>query len=762
MRKLCWWAVPCSGAIFTAIYLLPEDLLFPVGGLCVLSALAAAFLLRGRPRQRAALAALGLAAGLLWTGCYSLLFRAPAHALADKSPAVCTLTVTGFPTGTSRGAVFPACLHMEGSIDPKIQIYADSDTLVLRPGDVVSLSLSLSRSDLSRGSSVDYYQSKGIYLLGYARDGFTLLLHPDRPPITTWPQYAAKALKTSLLRSLPDDVSGTVTALITGDKSQLPTGMYAAFRRAGAAHVVAVSGMHISFLAGLMAFFLGRHRKFAVVLTLAVIFFFAALTGNSPSALRAAFMSGAISLAPLAKREDDKPTTLSAVLVLLLLQCPYAAASVSLQLSFAAMAGICLISQPLNERWRSCIPEWDKPLGSLARKGLFICSATLSVTLGALLFTMPLTAIHFHSVPLMGPLTNLLSLWAASDAFLGGLLTALMGLVCPGVAVWMGWLTAWPARWMILVAKLISRLPFASLCLQSGYMLLWFFVAYVIVLLWFAAAPRIRPIVPMAALLACLCPALLVSAWPSISGALTITALDVGQGASTLFYSKGRSVLVDCGGNSADDPGDIAADHLQALGTSRLDALILTHFHTDHSGGVPELLERLDVAALIVPELAEDDPYRDELLSLAAQHGCEVKLLTEDTTFQFGDASFSLYTPLGGGGENEAGLSVLCTAGSFDALITGDMNGVVEQRLVKYRSLPDIELLFVGHHGSRSSTSEELLLATAPETAVISCGYNAYGHPASETLERLGAAGCGIYRTDLMGSVTFTIQEEEK
>lgn len=717
---------------------------------------------RGRTRLKLALAALGLAVGFLWTGCYTFLFQTSAHALADRSPAVYTLTVTGFPAGTTRGAVFPASLHIEGAVDPKIQVYAEADVLDLRPGDVIFLSLSLARSDFSHGSSIDYYQSKGIYLLGYARDGFTLLPRRSRPPITTWPQYAAKALKTSLLRSFPADVSGTVTALITGDKSLLPTGMYAAFRRAGLAHVVAVSGMHISFLAGLMTLFLGRQRKTITVLILAAVFFFAALTGNSPSALRAALMSGVVSLAPLVSREDDKPTTLSAVLVLLLLQCPYAAASVSLQLSFAAIAGICLISQPLNQRWKERIPDWDKPLGKLARRGLFFCSASLSVTLGALLFTMPLAAIHFHSISLMGPLANLLTLWAASNAFLGGLVTALTGLVFPGMAALMGWLTAWPVRWMILVAKVLSRLPFASLCIQSGYMRLWFFTAYVIVLLWLAAAPRVRPIIPVTALLACLCPALAVSMWPALSGSLTITALDVGQGASTLFYSKGSSVLVDCGGSSADDPGDIAADRLQALGTSHLDALILTHFHADHANGIPELLERLDVSTLIAPELAEDDPYRDELLSLAAQHGCEVKLLADDTTFQFGGVTFTLYAPMGGGGENEEGLSVLSTSGSFDALITGDMNGVVERRLVKYHTLPDMELLFAGHHGSRSSTSEELLLSTAPETAVISCGYNTYGHPAPETLERLGAAGCGIYRTDLMGNITFTIKEEEK
>lgn len=715
----------------------------------------------GHTRLKVALTALGLAVGLLWTGCYSLLLRAPAHALCDREAADYTLVVTDFPSETSRGAFFPARLCQAGCPASSLQVYADADVMELRPGDVILLSLTLSRSDFSRGNSYDYYQSKGIFLLGYAQDGFTLLERPEIPPVTTWPQYAAEALKEALARAFPEDVSGLMTALVTGDKSLLPTGLYAAFQRSGLSHVVAVSGLHISFLTGLMALLLGRRRKAGGIATLLVIFFFAALAGNSPSAFRAAVMASVLSIASMVEREDDKPTTLSAVLTLLLFLCPYAAASVSLQLSFAAMAGIFLISGPLNARWSKGILKGSTLPGKLLCKILFFCSGTLSVTLGALLFTTPLAAIHFRSVSLAGPVTNLLTLWAVSDAFLGGLVTALVGLILPGFATILGWITAWPARWVILIAKLISRLPFSALSLRSGYLLLWFVAAYGIVLLWLFFHARIRPAFPIAALSLCLCPALVVNAWPVLTGDLAVAALDVGQGASTLFWSKGSAVLVDCGGNSADDPGDVAADYLQSLGVSKLDALILTHFHTDHTNGVPELLERLEVPLLIAPELDGEDPYRDELLALAAGYGCEAKLLSDDASVPFGNAVLTLYAPLGDGGENEEGLSVLCTSGNFDALVTGDMNDVVEGRLIKYHSLPDIELLLVGHHGSKSSTSEALLLATTPETAVISCGYNSYGHPAPETLERLGAAGCDIYRTDLMGTVTFTIKEEQ-
>ncbi len=120
-----------------------------------------------------------------------------------------------------------------------------------------------------------------------------------------------------------------------------------------------------------------------------------------------------------------------------------------------------------------------------------------------------------------------------------------------------------------------------------------------------------------------------------------------------------------------------------------------------------------------------------------------------------GEANLTLYPPLGGGTTNESALCVLCSVGDYDALITGDADAAVEAMLVKYFDLPDIELLLAGHHGARTSASEALLSAVKPETAVISCGYNTYGHPSPETLERLERAGAAVYRTDQQGTITI-------
>ncbi len=760
MRKLCWWALPCSAAIFIGVRLLPEQWLLPLGIFCGLGGVLA-LLFHGNTRRKAALAIAGLAFGFLWTGLYGILFREPARSYIQEEPMEHTFEVCQFPTATSRGVSFSAKLvRDEGHSGPLVILYAEAEAGELIPGDLVRCPVRLVSSQWIQGQEVDHYEAKGIYLLGYVEDGVTLVERPEKVSPRFWPQYVARELQNSMERIFPQDIFGFFSALITGEKRALPAGVYRDLQRAGIAHVVAVSGLHISFLAGLAALIFGKRSRLGAVVGIGLMVFFAAVAGNTPSALRAACMASLLLLAPLVGREPDKPTTLSAVLVLLLLPRPYAAASVSLQLSFGAVAGIYLLSGELSARWLRAVPKWDGPLGRILQKGLRFLACSLAATAGSLLFTTPMAAVYFRSVSLAGPVVNLLTLWAVSLGFLGGLWAALLGLVFLPAGQCLAWLVSWPARWVFWVARGVSRLPFSSVTLLSGYLALWFVAAYGILLLWILGRRRVRPLLPLSALVVALCAALVTHAWPLYTSQLTVTALDVGQGASTLFCSKGRSVLVDCGGNGGDDPGDIAADHVQAMGSSRLDALILTHYHSDHAGGVPQLLSRLEVSLLILPGVTPGDPLREEILDLGMKYGCEVIFLTEDSSFSFGDAVFTIYAPLGDGGANEEGLSLLCSAGDFDVLVTGDMNDIVERRLVKYKNLPDIEILMVGHHGSKNSTSKELLLAVTPETAVISSGYNSYGHPAPETLERLGAAGCDIYCTKDMGNITFTYKGE--
>ena len=755
MRKLCAFAGPFSAAVFAALFLLPERFWLPVGLCCGLGALAGMFF-RGDGRLRCILTALGLSAGLLWLCAYTALFHTGAEALAGSEETV-EAVAADWPRETAYGCsvAVRVCPEEGGSVKTQLYLAAGKDGSLpaLRPGDRLTFSGRFRLADTVAGEESEYYHARGITLIAYADGGATAVIRPERIPPRYWPAWIAKALKDSVRRCFPDSAAPLAAALITGDRSGLPGALYSALRRSGIAHVVAVSGLHVSVLSGLLAVLLGRRRHSGVAGIL-LVFFFAAVAGNSPSVLRAAFMQSMLLLAPLLGRENDTPTSLCAILLLLLVHNPYAAASVSLQLSFAAVAGICLFTGRLWERWDGKLPR--KGLGG---KALRFAAASLATTLGAVVFTTPLSAYYFGSLSLIAPVTNLLTLWAVSGAFLGALAVALLGLLFPAAAALAAWAAALPVWYLQKMAELLSRLPFASVGTDSIYLRLWLLLGYALLLLWlFWRGEQKRMLLPVGAGGLCLCAALLLTAASRTSGRLSVSVLDVGQGQSVVLYSQGRCALVDCGGSGLSDPGDTAADYLQSLGTARLDLLVLTHYHTDHACGVPQLLERLEVERLLLPDVEPEEPLRREIEAAAQAHGVELVYLTQDAHVTLGGASLRVYAPLGDGGANEEGLSVLCTAGAFDALITGDMNAAVERRLIKYGALPDLELLVAGHHGSKYATSEELLLATTPERAVLSVGYNTYGHPADETLERLAAAGCEIYRTDWMGTVRITAE----
>ena len=757
MRKLAWFAGAFSAAVFLAVYLLPEGLLLPAGAACALAALLG-LLLRGDRRRRMMLACLGLAAGLAWTGTYGQLTHAPAQALAGTEGTI-SATAADWPRETAYGSSVLVYLRPERGLPISTRLYLDDPSPDLRPGDTLTVPAELRLADTIAGEHTDYYYAKGILLVAYG-EGEAEVSRPARPPWWTWPSYAARALEDSVERAFPDWAAPLVTALITGEDAGMDGGEYAALRRTGLSHVISVSGLHVSFLAGCLAALLGAWRRRTAVISIALMFFFAAAVGNTPAVLRAAFMQSMLLLAPLVGREDDRATSLFTILMLLLAANPYAAASVSLQLSFAAVAGIYLFTGGLNDRLRALLPSepkgfWPR-LGRLAGEFVF---ASMSTTLGAIVFTTPLTAVYFHSVSLIAPLANLLTLWAFSLAFLGGLAVSLAGLALPALAGVLAWPVSLAVWFVQKVTAALARLPFASVSTQSVYLRLWLALVYGLLLLYLLwRGEKKRPLVPIGLGTAALCGALVLNAAAQTGGALTVSVLDVGQGLSVALTSGGRTALVDCGGTGSADPGDVAADYVQDLGLSRIDLVVLTHYHQDHAGGVPELLNRLDVGLLVLPDVEADDPLRAEITALAAEQGVETLFVSENTGVALGEAALTIYGPLGTGGGNEEGLSILCTAGEFDALITGDMNSAVEHRLVKYGNLPDIELLVAGHHGSKYSTSEELLLETRPETAVISTGYNTYGHPAPETLERLAAAGCDIYRTDWSGTVTVTAQ----
>lgn len=746
MRKLAAFAAPFSAAVFALRYgIAPVLLLLPV----------LALLKREDRLLRCILVCGGLVAGVLWSAGYDAVFRAPAQALEGRT-ATLTGMVVDWPRDTSYGGSVTVRVRMESGPGFLARVYGGETLLPLAPGDSITFTADCRSADIVRGRSSSDNTSRGIYLLAYGK-GEVETVRPERIPMQALPAHWSRTLKSAVAAAFPADAAPLMTALLTGDKSGLPVAEYTALQRSGLAHAVAVSGLHIGFLVQLAVVLSGsRFRRRTALIALPAMAVYALVAGCTPSVVRAVVMNALLLLGPLLGREDDPPTTLSFALMVLLLQNPYGVQSVGLQLSFVSVGGILAFSARVREWLWGMLPI-RKETHRLLQGAAYFVTASLSTTVGALALTTPLTAFYFGTISLVAPLSNLLCLTLVAFLFQAGLVTTLLAVLSPALGAFLGGLAALPVRLLLWLVRGLSRVPFATVQAEGPYLLFAVTAVYLLWLLFLAGRGERRPLVPLCCSLLLGCAALVLTHAAYSLGPLTLTVLDVGQGQCVVLRAGDRTALVDCGGSARRNAGDLAADYLSTVGRDRVDLLVLTHFHADHANGVPELLERLEVSVLAVPDVDREDPFRQELLAAAESHGAQIWFLREDHRLPFGTADLTLYAPLGAGDANEEGLSLLIETEPFSALLTGDMGGDIETRLVKYGNLPDLDLLVAGHHGSRHATSQLLLDRVTPETAAISVGYNTYGHPAAETLLRLDGAGCRIYRTDLQGNITFTV-----
>lgn len=755
MRKLALFAASFAAATVLCCYGVPLSAVLWLGCFCALLALAC-LLLRGKRRTLGLLLTLGAAWGFLWFSLWTALFVTPALSLADTTASV-TATVTDYPAPTKTGV--SVALRLEDGTPVLLYLRG---TCEAAPGDTLSVTADFLRADRMFGEENRYHSARGVFLTAYAEAEDAVLTPCDRTPPRYLPLVWANGLKEGIAAAFPQEHAALLHAVTLGDKSGLSDGTVSLFNRSGLSHLLVVSGLHMSILLWGLTRLFARRKRLSALLGLVFLVLFTLLVGSTPSAIRAAVMNALVLLAPTLRRETDPPTSLGAALLLLLLQNPYAAAGVSLQLSFASVAGILLVADPLYRRLTaSCERLAPAPW---VRRALALLWGSLSASLGAMLFTTPLIALWFGVISLLSPLSNLLCLWAAALLLAGGLLSGLLTLLAPALAAPFVFLTSLVCRYTLWVAEWVGSLSFAALSLEHLYYRLWLLAVYAGLALLFLPRrrkrPPLRPVLPLCSAVLLLCAAIVLTRLTYTAPPLTVTVLDVGQGASAAFHSEGCTALVDCGGSGADSAGDVAADYFQSLGLSTLDLLILTHLHDDHFNGVETLFARMEIGTVLLPGSPDETDRLARLEELAREEGAQLHFISERTTAALGGCSLTLYPPLGSGTSNEEGLFVLCSAGHFDTLITGDADSAIEAMLVKYYDLPDTELLLVGHHGSAGSTSDAFLEAIRPEYAVISVGHNSYGHPRPEVLERLARAGAEIYRTDLHGSVTLSVSAD--
>ncbi len=753
MRKLAIGALSFSAAVFTACYLIPTKLL-PY--LAIIFFCVGCFLLLKKEKWLRAfvISAFAFSFGL---GCFYSKYNRTvliAHALDGQ-----TMEVSGklleYPIKGDNYTLLK--IQIEQDNLPRLNATAfsgGSKSIPAQPGDILSFEAKLSPADIQYGKRTFRRISDNVFISASVKSDIDVT--EGGFSISTLPVKLNNKIAALTEKLFPSDVSPFMKSLMLGDKADFnkDLSLKTSMSLAGLMHIVAISGMHISYLVGFIKLLLGNSRR-SSVLCIFIVWFFVLITGAGPSAMRAGIMQTLLLIAPLVNRENDLITSLSAALAIILLINPYSAASIGLQLSFASMAGLYCFGGKIN---RIILNRIKKPK---VKKYLLAPVASIASSLSVMVFTMPLNAIHFGYVSLYSVLSNILVFWAVSVCFCGGGIICLMGAVLKAPAIFLGNILAYFVRYIIFTARLVASLPLSAVYMDTPYGVMWLVLTYVLFILAFLSNAKLRTKILLPLSLSALSLVLAFSitklTYSNCGGVITVH--DIGQGQCISMINDDKTVLYDCGGMAKGmNAGDIAASYLKGRGRDKIDLLILSHLQKDHANGVAKLMELCDVEKIIIPEFDYDNNrYYDEISASAAKHGTEINFLSEDKDIDYGGLKIKLFSPRESSDINESNIKILASFGSYDMLCTGDASKSGERKLIDKHEIKDTELLIAGHHGSKYSSCPELLTSIGADTAVISCGWNSFGHPSNETLESFEKYGYTVSRTDLDGRVEIRI-----
>jgi competence protein ComEC len=616
--------------------------------------------------------------------------------------------------------------------------------------------------------------------------------------------------------------AGMLNAMLFGDRAGLNKTQRVGFERTGSFHLFVVSGMHVGLLAGLV-FWLARRLKLrdwlATVLTLALTFAYALLTGFGAPVQRALFMTAVFLLARLLSRERNVLNALGAAALGVLIWSPAALFEASFQMTFLAIVAIGGIAIPLGERsflpyaraathlwdkwedfgmpppvaqFRVMLRLWSEVIGDIAgnwsrdlpplliRWSFWALELTLIGAIAEMVMVLPM-AVYFHRATMFAIPTNMVSVPLVALLAPIAIVTFCASLISPWTALVPGVATALLLHGVTGIIGRVSavhaadlRVPAPAGWISLSAVVAWAFCCWAVrrSRRWAWSVVVILPLVALAVL------------WPEppivSPGELEVTAIDVGQGDSIFIAGPdGSTMLLDAGGpvgavteaaeaTSHFDVGEeVVSSYLWSRRIRRLDVLALSHAHSDHMGGMPAVMRNFRPRELWVSIDPNSDAYR-ALLAEARDLGVTVRHFYAGDQLPWGGAQVNILAPEAGYSNprepvNNDSLVMRMQFGKSSVLLEGDAETPSEREMLADGRVAPATLLKIGHHGSRTSTTQAFLDAVAPTDAIVSVGRgNTFGHPRYEVIERIAEARSKLYRTDEFGLTTFLLGRDGK
>ena len=663
-----------------------------------------------------------------------------------------------------------------------------SKNIQYKYGDVIYIIAKFNKPEKARNykgyDDSIYLKSKGFY----GRADATYIENAYIRYNNNWIQNICNNIKSDisskLCKNLSKETVGIALGILIGDKQKISDETEEYFRKGGLMHLLAVSGMHVSYIIiGISSLFGKAKNRIIKLASILLMVFFMILTGMTTSIMRAVIMAVISVLAKILHRKSDIYTNLSISTFIILAINPYYILDIGFELSFMATIGIIFLHPRLlkilkkilkikeenkTEKYlKKKVKTLKEKLEELIKKFLITIIEGFSISVSANTLIMPILISNFNTLSLTFWISNILvSPFIGPIIFLG-----YISYFISFASITLSKIILIPLEniinLLIIITKEISKNPLSSIIVKTPYLIE--IVIYYLFILFYVYRMKIkkktRHIICVLMIIALLSN---YAFYFIYNKELQIYFVDIGQGDCTLICTpQGKNILIDGGGseNSSYDVGkNILFPYLLSRRIKKIDYIFISHFDSDHVGGLIYILKELKVKNIIMGIQYEECENYKNITKIAKDKNIKVKVVEAGKKVKIeNDVYFDILWPskdnmISQNAINNNSLVCKLTYKNFSMLFTGDIEKEAEEAILsRYKNNNEIlraNILKVAHHGSKTSTICNFLTVVNPKYAVIGVGKdNKFGHPSDITIENLNKENIQIYRTDQMGEI---------